>query len=33
LQLIGREREEVLEVIRQGIASRPVLKEYAALAG
>ena len=29
LPLIGREREEVLEVIRQGVASRPVLTEYA----
>ncbi|HXB09196.1 MAG TPA: dihydrodipicolinate synthase family protein [Puia sp.] len=31
LQLIGKEREDVLEVIRQGIASRPVLTEYATL--
>jgi len=31
LQLIGKEREEVLDVIRQGIASRPVLTEYAIL--
>src|SRR5579859_3451745 len=29
LPLAGREREEVLEVIRQGVASRPVLTEYA----
>lgn len=29
LQLIGKEREAVLEVIRQGVASRPVLTEYA----
>jgi 4-hydroxy-tetrahydrodipicolinate synthase len=29
LQLIGKEREEVLDVIRQGVASRPVLTEYA----
>jgi len=29
LQLIGKERETVLEVIRQGVASRPVLTEYA----
>jgi 4-hydroxy-tetrahydrodipicolinate synthase len=33
LQLIGKEREEVLEVIRQGIARRPVLPEYASLVG
>jgi 4-hydroxy-tetrahydrodipicolinate synthase len=31
LQLIGKEREEVLEVIRQGVASRPVLTEYSSL--
>jgi 4-hydroxy-tetrahydrodipicolinate synthase len=29
LQLIGKERELVLDVIRQGVASRPVLTEYA----
>jgi 4-hydroxy-tetrahydrodipicolinate synthase len=29
LQLIGKEREAVLEVIRRGVASRPVLTEYA----
>lgn len=29
LPLIGQEREDVLEVIRQGVASRPVLTEYA----
>lgn len=29
LPLIGKEREAVLEVIRQGVASRPVLTEYA----
>lgn len=29
LQLVGKEREAVLEVIRQGVASRPVLTEYA----
>jgi dihydrodipicolinate synthase/N-acetylneuraminate lyase len=31
LQLIGKEREEVLSVIRQGIASRPVMTEYTTL--
>ena len=29
LQLIGKERDAVLDVIRQGVASRPVLTEYA----
>jgi dihydrodipicolinate synthase/N-acetylneuraminate lyase len=29
LPLMGKEREEVLDVIRQGVASRPVLTEYA----
>ena len=33
LQLIGKEREAVLEVIRKGIAARPVLTDYASLAG
>jgi len=31
LQLIGKEREAVLELIRQGVASRPVLTEYSSL--
>jgi dihydrodipicolinate synthase/N-acetylneuraminate lyase len=31
LPLVGREREQVLKVIREGIASRPVLAEYASL--
>jgi 1-pyrroline-4-hydroxy-2-carboxylate deaminase len=29
LPLIGKEREQVLSVIRQGVADRPVMKEYA----
>jgi 4-hydroxy-tetrahydrodipicolinate synthase len=29
LQLMGKERESVLEIIRQGVATRPVLTEYA----
>ncbi|GGA83281.1 dihydrodipicolinate synthase family protein [Puia dinghuensis] len=29
LPLTGKEREDILEVIRQGVASRPVLTEYA----
>jgi 1-pyrroline-4-hydroxy-2-carboxylate deaminase len=32
LTLAGREREQVLAVIRQGVATRPVLPEYAELA-
>lgn len=32
LPLAGKEREQVLAVIRQGIADRPVLPEYASLA-
>lgn len=31
LQLIGKEREEVLAVIREGVAARPVLTEYSSL--
>ena len=32
LPLVGREREQVLAVIRQGVATRPVLPEFAGLA-
>jgi len=32
LPLVGREREQVLAVIRHGVATRPVLPEYAELA-
>jgi dihydrodipicolinate synthase/N-acetylneuraminate lyase len=31
LPLTGKEREQVLDVIRTGIANRPVLKEYASV--
>jgi 4-hydroxy-tetrahydrodipicolinate synthase len=31
LPLVGREREQVLAVIRQGVATRPVMAEYAEL--
>src|SRR3984957_316209 len=32
LPLVGKEREQVLSVIRQGVADRPVMTEYAGLA-
>jgi 1-pyrroline-4-hydroxy-2-carboxylate deaminase len=31
LPLVGREREQVLKVIREGVASRPVLTEFASM--
>jgi len=31
LTLVGKEREHVLRVIREGIANRPILPEYASL--